>query len=149
MVPTISSEKVNIENDGWNEVHKSRKKKKDKESHESPASHSTFILMLCGIPGSGKSSFAEKLINLNPSKFERISQDVLGTRKKCEKACKEALKHGKVPIIDRCNFNVEQRTYFMMIGNECSVPVDCVVFQYTREVSASLTVHGGSNNLHC
>ena len=93
------------------------------------------IMMLCGIPGSGKSKFAEMLISVNPLKFERISQDVLGTRNKCERACKAALRNGKIAIIDRCNFNAQQRLHFTSIAVEFNVPVDCIVFQYSREVS--------------
>ena len=121
--------------DGWNDVPSRQNKKKMKSPLPDVEPCTPSIMMLCGIPGSGKSKFAEMLISVNPLKFERISQDVLGTRNKCERACKAALRNGKIAIIDRCNFNAQQRLHFTSIAVEFNVPVDCIVFQYSREVS--------------
>ena len=63
--------------------------------------HRPFVLVLVGIPGSGKSHFAERLANAGPERFVRVSQDVLGTRKKCEARARRALAEGKVAVIDR------------------------------------------------
>ena len=82
----------------------------------------------------GKSTFADKLTSGQPSKFVRINQDQLGSRKECERLCRQTLAKGKVPIIDRCNFNSSQRHYFSSIASEAKVPVDCVVFTYPKEV---------------
>ena len=104
----------------------------DAEAASNNSTH-LFIMILCGIPGSGKSTFSDMLLNANPTKFVRISQDVLGKRKKCENACKKALRDNKIPIIDRCNFNSDQRQYFLSIASEYNVPVDCIVFQYDKD----------------
>ncbi len=116
--------------DSWNEV-PSRKKRKTLPI-ANKISHEPFIMLLCGLPGSGKSTFAQMLISRNPTKFERICQDVLGTRKKCERTCRDALKSGKIPIIDRCNFDVKQRQFFLSIAAENNAPVDCIFFQYSE-----------------
>merc|ERR1740139_527170 len=96
------------------------------------------MLLLVGLPGSGKSTFAEKLQSAKPERYFRVNQDALKTRKKCESACRRALQEGKVPIIDQCNFDAQQRQYFLDIaslhssegmGEETGgVPVECVVF---------------------
>mmetsp|Transcript_21225 Transcript_21225/g.29739 ORF Transcript_21225/g.29739 Transcript_21225/m.29739 type:complete len:296 (-) Transcript_21225:102-989(-) len=87
------------------------------------------FLILAGIPGSGKSTFASRLAASDPRKYTRISQDELGRRDKCENACRRALRNGKCPIIDRCNFDPRQRKHFLDIALEFSVPVDCIIFR--------------------
>lgn len=94
-----------------------------------------LMLLLVGIPGSGKSTFADKLVAANPNKFVRINQDKLKTRKKCESKCRHALRNGKTVIIDRVNFDVEQRKFFIDIASEFSgCLVDCIFFDYGIEV---------------
>ena len=93
-----------------------------------------FMIVLVGVPGSGKSTFAEMLVNGNPSKYVRICQDKLKTRKKCEKLCKRSLEKGQIPIIDRCNFDPSQRLHFLSIAKEFGVPVDCIEFSYSMQV---------------
>lgn len=39
----------------------------------------------------------------------RVSQDKLGSRKRCEKLAMDSLRHGRDIVIDRCNFDVGQR----------------------------------------
>ena len=89
-----------------------------------------LILVLVGLPGSGKSYFASKLEKESFSQYVRVNQDSLGTRKKCETACRQALKKGKSVIIDRCNFNKQQREHWLKFG----VPCECIVFSYEKEV---------------
>ena len=120
--------------DAWNEVPARSKKTKPSPAITNRAQpFDPFIVMLVGIPGSGKTTFCEMLTSVNPFKYERICQDVLGSRDKCEKACRNALREGKVPVVDRCNFDTVQRRHFMEIALKFSAPVDCIVFQYSRE----------------
>lgn len=94
-----------------------------------------LMIILVGIPGSGKSTFAEKLVATNPNRFVRINQDKLKSRKKCEQKCRQALSAGKTVIIDRVNFNEEQRRYFIDIAMEFdSCPVDCIFFDYSMDI---------------
>ena len=88
-----------------------------------------LILVLVGLPGSGKSYFASKLEKESFSQYVRVNQDSLGTRKKCETACRQALSMGKSVIIDRCNFNKQQREHWLRFG----VPCECIVFNYEKE----------------
>ena len=92
------------------------------------------MILLVGIPGSGKSTFAKMLTDRQPSKYVRINQDELGNRRECERLCRNALARGQVPIIDRCNFDLTQRRHFLSIASEARVPVDCVVFSYPADV---------------
>ncbi len=89
-----------------------------------------LILVLVGLPGSGKSYFASKLEKESSSRYVRVNQDSLGTRKKCETACRQALSRGKSVIIDRCNFDATQREHWLKFG----VPCECIVFNYEKEV---------------
>ena len=71
---------------------------------------------------------------LAPSKYDRVNQDSLGNRQKCEGLTRRILRRGKIPIIDRCNFNPEQRKHWMDIANEAGVPCHCIIFAYNTEV---------------
>lgn len=93
-----------------------------------------FMLMLTGVPGSGKSTFAESLVAGKPWMYVRVNQDTLGNRRECEDLTRRILKDGKCPVIDRCNFNPAQRKHFLDIAVSFSVPVDCIVFQYGMDL---------------
>ncbi len=115
------------------------KRKGSKSAARSPedgaqASHAQVILVLVGLPGAGKSFFASKLEKESSSQYVRVNQDSLGTRKKCEASCRQALSRGKSVIIDRCNFDATQREHWLAVGKEFGVPCECVVFNYDKEV---------------
>eukprot|EP01048_Picozoa_sp_COSAG05_P026299 COSAG05_NODE_7103_length_855_cov_1.582011_1_plen_65_part_10 len=61
------------------------------------------VIVLAGLPGSGKSTFAAALIEQGSAagQFARVCQDVLKTKKKCESAAADALASGISPVIDR------------------------------------------------
>ncbi|MGK3755740.1 MAG: putative kinase [Bacillariaceae sp.] len=136
------------------------------EMYESP-----FMVICVGLPGSGKSTFSRSLIKSNPNKFGRINQDELKTRQKCERKVKKMLSPSTssssattttttlddsssqsqsiqqqqqrqlCPIIDRCNFDMTQRSTWYRLAEECSaadggnnIPVDVVVFDIPYEV---------------
>jgi predicted kinase len=77
----------------------------------------------------GKSTFSKALEQAMPYKFARINQDDLGSRRHCEERARLALSEGKCPVIDRCNFDADQREKFIKIAHELEVPVDCIVFE--------------------
>lgn len=109
-----------------------------------------FMVLLVGLPGSGKSTFAQALEGAMPYKFCRINQDQLKTRANCEVRLKQVL-DGKwvpaivdgdastassslpslppvlCPIIDRCNFDGPQRSTWYNIAAVHKVHVDVIV----------------------
>ncbi|THY03619.1 hypothetical protein D6D01_10196 [Aureobasidium pullulans] len=58
------------------------------------------IIVCCGVPGSGKSTFASHLAILG---YTVISQDELGSRTACLNALSNAMNSGRKILIDRCN----------------------------------------------
>jgi len=102
----------------------------------SPADKATvepFILLLMGIPGAGKSTLSQKLQECLPYKYVRINQDELGDRNSCLERARQILLEGKCAVIDRCNMNRQQRSYFIELAKELQVPIDCVVLDYSLE----------------
>lgn len=96
-----------------------------------------FVLVLVGMPGSGKSFFATRLESSSGRAFVRINQDSLGTRGKCEEMARRVLAEGRVAVIDRCNFDVDQRATWIGIAREMRVDCECVVFHYDKDVCIS------------
>ena len=89
-------------------------------------------LLLCGPPGSGKSTIARCIVELDDS-YVRVNQDELKNRKKCKHAAKQALTEGKCPIIDRCNFDIQQCCRFVEIAQEMKVPINCVMLTTPKD----------------
>jgi predicted kinase len=90
------------------------------------------ILLLVGVPGSGKSTLTETLCRVLPWKYQRVNQDTLGHRNACLRFTQRILDEGYCPIIDRCNVSREQRQYFTDFRRtdcETLIPVDCVVLR--------------------
>jgi predicted kinase len=142
--------------DGWADV---SKKKKDLTKKKTPKKHNPYIevidpvgtdsndnsatrrgayepfmVLLVGLPGSGKSTFAQSLVASMPNKFCRINQDELKTRPKCERRLKQVLsvlpslpsqseskqQQRLCPIIDRCNFDTMQRSTWYRLAKEAA-----------------------------
>jgi len=90
-----------------------------------------ILLILCGVQGSGKSTFAETLVKKGRGEdmtFVHLSQDILKQREKVEDATREGLRMKKTVIVDRMHLTRDQRSSFIQIGLEANVPVHVVVF---------------------
>lgn len=88
-------------------------------------SSSQVVVILCGIPGCGKSTYARNLIGRLPAPYQSqwviANQDTLGTRQSVIHVARQSLESGKSVIIDRCNFNETQRAHWVDIAYEYNV----------------------------
>ncbi|KAH9835333.1 P-loop containing nucleoside triphosphate hydrolase protein [Rhodofomes roseus] len=75
------------------------------------------VLILVGLIGSGKSTFAQALEKHVP-RFRRCNQDDLGNRQRVEALARESLDEGLSVCIDRSNFDARQRATWISIARE-------------------------------
>ena len=85
-----------------------------------------IVLVLVGIPGCGKSTFAKQIVNAAPEGSWCVAcQDVEGDRKKVERLVADVLE-GKSErscagaarvIVDRCNFDALQRKHWIDLAS--------------------------------
>ena len=83
------------------------------------------VIIMCGIPGSGKSTLTEQFPD-----FVSISQDSLGNRNDCIKALRRTLTQEKNVIIDRTNITIAQRNYFISVAKEYNVSLFCIFLNF-------------------
>ena len=106
---------------------------KNRAEHVSSAKYNVIaptprLVLLCGIPGAGKSTFASDIIvplkDSVPAQDwvvlcqDRINKGKPGLRQKCEEKAQEYLSQGFSVIIDRTHVTIEQRGHFIRIGEE-------------------------------
>ncbi|KAG9190633.1 bifunctional polynucleotide phosphatase/kinase [Alternaria panax] len=90
------------------------------------------IVMFCGSPGSGKSTFYWK--HLQPLGYGRVNQDLLKTREKCVKAATALVEDGTSVVIDNTNADPETRAVWIMLAQKLNVPLRCVLFTATPKL---------------
>ena len=78
------------------------------------------VIVLLGMPGSGKSTFVQALAkHVREERGERawtvVSQDTLGSRRKCVAALQCAMSSGASAVVDRCNQTAQQRAHWTQI----------------------------------
>ena len=114
----------------------------DSDGHHPPRAR--VVAVLVGLPGAGKSTFAAALgsttaragangrgVALPPGRsgWIRISQDVLGKRPRCEAAAKMALAAGFDVVVDRCNFDAQQRSHWLHLAKDGAARIVAVHLQ--------------------
>ncbi|KAL6062242.1 Polynucleotide phosphatase/kinase, variant 2 [Balamuthia mandrillaris] len=79
------------------------------------------VVVLCGLPGSGKSTFATQVEDHN---WVRVNQDDLGSCQECKKLMEKSLKKGKSVVIDRCNGSSGDRKMWLNEAKRLGVSAD-------------------------
>ncbi|KAJ6284522.1 polynucleotide kinase 3 phosphatase-domain-containing protein [Bipolaris maydis] len=90
------------------------------------APESPEIILFCGSPGAGKSSFYWK--HLQPLGYERVNQDILKTREKCVKSATALIEEGTSVVIDNTNADPNTRAVWVALAQKLKVPLRCVLF---------------------
>ncbi|KAM5352783.1 hypothetical protein ACJ41O_005505 [Fusarium nematophilum] len=85
------------------------------------------IVLFCGPPGAGKSTFYWKY--LKPLGYERINQDMLKSRDKCVQAAREHLQEGDSVAIDNTNADPDTRTIWVELAKKFGISIRCVWFR--------------------
>jgi predicted kinase len=83
------------------------------------------VVVLVGLPASGKSYFAKELWD---NGYFVVNQDSVGSREACITKAKNALERGYNIVIDRCNINKKQRSFWTKLAKQYKAELDCVVF---------------------
>eukprot|EP01026_Neomeris_dumetosa_P050124 TRINITY_DN4387_c0_g1_i2.p15 TRINITY_DN4387_c0_g1~~TRINITY_DN4387_c0_g1_i2.p15 ORF type:complete len:169 (+),score=6.62 TRINITY_DN4387_c0_g1_i2:2708-3214(+) len=97
------------------------------------------MLILVGIPGAGKSTFSSNLCKQSSLDWCHINQDTVrngkpGTRQDCLDQVHTAASKNQNIVIDRCNFNDNQRKDFLALSRLYGYEDHAIVFQLPREL---------------
>ncbi|KAF2117829.1 polynucleotide kinase 3 phosphatase-domain-containing protein [Lophiotrema nucula] len=90
------------------------------------------IVLFCGSPGAGKSSFYWK--HLQPLGYGRVNQDILKTREKCLKAATSMVEEGTSVVVDNTNADAQTREHWVKLAEELNVPIRCILFTATPKL---------------
>ena len=115
-----------------------------------------IMLLICGIPGCGKSTFVRRLMGeLSPEhrmKWESLNQDKIGSRRQVEFLTRKELRRGRSVIIDRCNFDVKQRKHWIDIAREFNIDaVYCLILPDSLNLNVCVPRafrRGNSDGIH-
>jgi len=108
------------------------------------------VLIMVGTVGSGKTTFAQALVDEHPHHWSRVCQDIVrggksGTRQQCLAALSRAIADGKSVVVDRCNLDAGQRADFVALAKASQASVHSVVLQLPNDVTA---LRAGSRKNH-
>ena len=81
-----------------------------------------YLLVLSGLIGSGKSTFARALVEHFPN-WRRCNQDELGDRHAVVYAARTALLAGHNVVIDRTNIDAKQRRTWLELARDINAPI--------------------------
>lgn len=79
------------------------------------------LIMMVGMPASGKSTFAVK--HLESRGYVRANRDILGTPAKCKAAIEAAFKAGKSAVVDNTNPSASARAEYIAVAKKNGIPV--------------------------
>ncbi|KAI0801413.1 hypothetical protein C8Q74DRAFT_1241882 [Fomes fomentarius] len=93
------------------------------------------LFMLVGLPGSGKSTFAQMLMARDPRGWTYISQDETGSRSACGTAIGN-VRGGRV-LLDCCNVSRNGRKDWLGLASHWVKSPVCVWFDYDKDLCIS------------
>lgn len=88
------------------------------------------MILMCGPPGSGKSTLAKKL---ESEGFVRVSQDDQG-KSGHQELFRESIRAGKDVVVDRMNFNKQQRNDYLVTAKAANYETEIRVVHEPYEV---------------
>lgn len=87
------------------------------------------VIVFCGSPGSGKSTFTKLLVD-----YSRINRDTLKTKEKCVKVAEEEINKKKSVVIDNTNPAIADRKLYIDLAKKYSIKVRCFYFDIPKEL---------------
>jgi len=89
------------------------------------------MVILVGLPGSGKSTYTKQ----NFPNHERVNQDTLLTKERCYAAALQALQEGKSIVVDNTNPTMQARKPFIDIAKKLNAPVRAITLVVDQQVA--------------
>ncbi|KAG0366947.1 hypothetical protein BGZ54_004664 [Gamsiella multidivaricata] len=92
------------------------------------------VIVFCGYPASGKSSFAQKHI-ISTGQYDYVNQDILKTKEKCLKTVEESLRNKRAVVVDNTNPDAPTRAPYIALAKKYNVPVRCFLFVANKDLA--------------
>ncbi len=96
-------------------------------------------MILVGCPASGKSTIRERYFT--PFGYQAVNRDTLGTKEKCLKVAREALKAGKSVIVDNTNPTKADRKQFIDLAKTNGIKIRCFYLKIDTKLSYHLNMY--------
>lgn len=95
------------------------------------------ILMMCGLPASGKSTFCKKYL----SEYKIINQDTFKNKSKCIIYSNYYIKNGNSIVIDNTNIDVETRKNYIELSKIYDIPIRAIILDIPLNIVQHLNYY--------